>query len=623
MPEYLAPGVFVEEVSFRGKAIEGVGTSTAAFVGPCRFGPISGEPSLLTSFTEFERIYGGLDKLNFDDQDTTHNYIAQAVRAFFEEGGRRLYVARTYLSLDGNDGIARWESSNSLLDDSQANLIKLKARYPGAAGEFSVTFTINLGQNLLETDSHGNLRLDEAKQGDVVWAQPKTETCSAPSIPGRFYGVENHNGTMQLVKSSDVGITDFVEPDSLEKAHLISLTVKISGMGRFGEEQVWDDLAFDPAHPNSLSNVFAVEPDSRITTQKVPLVFDSDSNSGVEITRALAQLGNIDDGTAIVLSLDSNNVLARSTRLQLSEGNDGQRPTHMEYRGSQSENGISGLLALEELADISIVAAPGSTSNFTQEESNTAYAESIMREVISHCEHMLYRVAVLDSIEGSTPNEVLDLRCTIDSSRAALYFPWVRLLDPLTNEEIVNPPSGHICGIYARTDIEQGVHKAPANEVIRLATGFEIQVNKGQQELLNPEGINCLGAIRGRGFRVWGERTISSDPEWKYVNIRRYFSYLERSINVSTQWVVFENNGELLWNNVRGTVKSFLYNEWRLGRILGTTPEEAFFVRCDRTTMTQIDLDMGQMICLVGVALLKPAEFVIFRIGHKTSDDVS
>jgi len=336
MPEYLAPGVFIEEVSFRMKAIQGVGTSTAAFVGPCRFGPTSGEPSLLTSFTEFERIYGGLDKLNFDGQDTTHNYIAQAVRAFFEEGGHRLYVARTYLSLDGNDGIARWDSSNSLLDASQANLIKLRARYPGTAGEFSVTFTINLGQNLLETDSHGNLRLGEAKQGDVVWAQPKTENSSSPPIPGRFYKVENHNGTMQLGKSSDADITDFAGLDSLEKAHLISLTVKISGMGRFGEEQVWDDLAFDPAHPNSLSNVFTGEPASRITTQKVPLVFESDTKNGVEIAHALTQLENIDDGTAIVLSLDSIDELARSTRLQLSEGNDGQRPTHMEYRGSQS-----------------------------------------------------------------------------------------------------------------------------------------------------------------------------------------------------------------------------------------------------------------------------------------------
>jgi phage tail sheath protein FI len=233
---------------------------------------------------------------------------------------------------------------------------------------------------------------------------------------------------------------------------------------------------------------------------------------------------------------------------------------------------------------------------------------------------MRYRVAVLDSIEGSTVNKVLKLRCTIDSSWAALYFPWVRILDPLTNQKIDNPPSGHICGIYARTDIERGVHKAPANEVIRLAIGLEKKVNKAKQEVLNPEGVNCLRKIRGRGYRVWGARTISSHPEWRYINVRRYFAYLEHSIDNGTQWAVFESNGEALWSNVRETVRSFLYNEWKSGALLGAKPEEAFSVRCDRTTMTQNDLDNGRMICQIGVAPLKPAEFVIFRIGQKTAD---
>jgi len=621
MPEYLAPGVFVEEASFRTKTIEGVSTSTAAFVGPCRFGPISGEPSLLTGYAEFERIYGGLDKLSFDGQASSHNYVAHAVRAFFEEGGRRLYVARTYLPIDGNDGIARWDSSNSLLDGAQANLIKLEARYPGAAGNFSATITVNLGQNLLNTDRRGNTNLEEANTGDVVWAQTKKEANSSPSILGQLYEVQSHNGVLQLSESGDGVITNFVETDLLEKVHSISLTVKTGAMGHFGVVQVWDDLVFDPSHSNSLSRVFAKEPASRTKTLTAPLVFDSDAASGVEIAKALIQLGNIVDGSAVVLSLDSSNGSDRTTRLQLSGGNDGQQPTPEAYRGSRSGNGISnGLVAFEELDDISMVAAPGSTHNFTPEGGSTAYAESILREVISHCEKMRYRVAVLDSIEGSTVNKVLKFRRSIDSSRAALYFPWVRILDPLTNEEIVNPPSGHICGIYARTDIEHGVYKAPANEVIRLATGFERKINKAKQELLNPQGINCLRKIRGRGYRVWGARTISSDPEWRYINVRRYFAYLERSIDNGTQWVVFESNGEALWSNVRETVENFLFNEWRSGALLGTTPKEAYFVRCDRTTMTQNDLDNGRMICQIGVVPLKPAVFAIFRIGQKTSD---
>ncbi|RMH34166.1 MAG: phage tail sheath family protein, partial [Nitrospirae bacterium] len=182
------------------------------------------------------------------------------------------------------------------------------------------------------------------------------------------------------------------------------------------------------------------------------------------------------------------------------------------------------------------------------------------------------------------------------------------------------PPSGFVCGIYARNDVQRGVHKAPANEIVRGALRFETDINFAQQEVLNPLGINCLRSFPGRGLRVWGARTISSDPEWKYVNVRRYFNYLEHSVDRGTQWAVFEPNGERLWANIRETVSSFLYNEWISGALLGKNTDEAFFVRCDRSTMTQNDLDNGRLICLIGVAVLKPAEFVIFRIGQKTAD---
>ena len=215
------------------------------------------------------------------------------------------------------------------------------------------------------------------------------------------------------------------------------------------------------------------------------------------------------------------------------------------------------------------------------------------------------------------------MRATIDSTRAALYYPWVRILDPVTEEEILQPPSGFVTGIYARNDIERGVHKAPANEVVRLAQGFETLINKAQQEVLNPRGINCLRFFEGRSNRVWGARTATSDPEWKYVNVRRYFAFLERSIEKGTQWAVFENNGEVLWTNIRRTVEDFLFNEWMEKHLMGSKPDQAFFVRCDRTTMTQNDIDNGRMICLIGVAPLRPAEFVIFRIGQKTADSRS
>jgi hypothetical protein len=186
--------------------------------------------------------------------------------------------------------------------------------------------------------------------------------------------------------------------------------------------------------------------------------------------------------------------------------------------------------------------------------------------------------------------------------------------------EINLPPSGFIAGIYARNDVEQGVAKAPANEIVRGALRFESDINFAQQQVLNPIGVNCLRYLPGRGYRVWGARTASSDPEWKYVNVRRFFIYLEASIDRGTQWAVFENNGPRLWNNIRETIEAFLYNEWVSGNLLGATTKEAYFVRCDRSTMTQNDLDNGRLICLIGVAALKPAEFVVFRIGQKTAD---
>jgi hypothetical protein len=234
---------------------------------------------------------------------------------------------------------------------------------------------------------------------------------------------------------------------------------------------------------------------------------------------------------------------------------------------------------------------------------------------------------VLDTPPEQTPGEARAVKSLMDSKYAALYYPWVIVPNPLARpgredipRELSLPPSGFVSGIYARNDVERGVYKAPANEVVRSAIRFEIDVNFGQQEMLNPLGVNCLRLLSGRGYRVWGARLASSDPEWKYVSDRRYFNYLESSIDRGTQWAVFEPNGERLWANVRQTISDFLYNEWRNGALLGTTTDEAFFVRCDRSTMTQNDLDNGRLVCLIGVAIIKPAEFVIFRIGQKTAD---
>jgi hypothetical protein len=282
----------------------------------------------------------------------------------------------------------------------------------------------------------------------------------------------------------------------------------------------------------------------------------------------------------------------------------------------------TGLAALGEVDDIAIVAMPDAATLGTPDEIFTA-----TQALVTHAENLRYRIAVLDGPQASSMNEIREFRGKFDSKYAALYHPWIEILDPTERaaqgrppKKILVQPSGFVTGIYARTDIERGVHKAPANEVVRGLTRFEANINKARQDVLNPEGINALRFFEGRGNRVWGARTISSDPEWKYVNVRRLFIYIEHSIDKGTQWAVFEPNNQRLWANIRQTVEDFLLVLWRDGALLGDKPEDAYFVRCDRTTMTQNDLDNGRLICLIGVAPVKPAEFVIFRIGQWTAD---
>jgi phage tail sheath protein FI len=282
----------------------------------------------------------------------------------------------------------------------------------------------------------------------------------------------------------------------------------------------------------------------------------------------------------------------------------------------------TGLAALGEIDDIAIVAAPDSGDMGSDEASRLA-----AQTLVAHAELLRYRIAVVDAPQAQSLSEVRAFRGNFDSTRAALYHPWIAVLDPLQPAalgapppQLLLPPSGFVCGIYARSDTERGVFKAPANEIVRGLSRFEANINAGRQAVLNPEGINALRFFPGRGSRVWGARTMTSDPEWKYVNVRRFFIFLEHSIDKATQYAVFEPNGPTLWANIVDSVSDFLLVQWMAGALLGDTPEQAFFVRCDRTTMTQNDLDNGRLICLVGVAPVKPAEFVIFRIGQFTAD---
>jgi phage tail sheath protein FI len=264
----------------------------------------------------------------------------------------------------------------------------------------------------------------------------------------------------------------------------------------------------------------------------------------------------------------------------------------------------TGLKCFEEVDEIAIVAAPGTTSPAVQDA------------LLSHCETRKDRFAVLDSPETITGG-VDKLPKPRDSKYGAYYFPWIQVYDP-DKGNIFVPPSGHICGVYSRTDSERGVHKAPANEIVRGALGLKYNVSKGEQDLLNPKGINAIRFLNG-GIRIWGARTLSSDPSWRYINVRRLFIMVESSIERATQWVVFEPNDHRLWKRVQRTIASFLTLLWRNGALMGTSPEQAFYVKCDEETNPPEVIDAGQLVVEIGLAPSKPAEFVIFRIGQMAS----
>jgi len=283
---------------------------------------------------------------------------------------------------------------------------------------------------------------------------------------------------------------------------------------------------------------------------------------------------------------------------------------------SASRTGFGGL---ETVNDVTMVCVPDVMYAFEKGWLDAEGVRAVQHSMIAHCELMGNRVAILDPPPEMSPQGILDWRMNVagyDSKFAALYWPWVKVSDPVKDANVFVPPSGHMAGIWGRNDDTRGVHKAPANEVVRGAISLASELTSKEQELLNPEGINCIRSFPGRGVRVWGARTISSDPGWRYLNVRRFFNYLEESILNGTQWVVFEPNDDALWARMRRTISAFLVNEWRKGALFGLTPDEGFYVKCDRETNPPEGIDAGEVVCEIGVAPVKPAEFVVFRLSQ-------
>jgi phage tail sheath protein FI len=625
MPEYLAPGVYVEEVSFRSKSIEGVGTTTTGFVGPTRYGPIWDPPDVLTSLADFELTYGDGQQLDFEGT-LIDNYMWQAARAFFGEGGQRLYVKRIYQGVGINEPAADQDGAAT----GTIGALTIDARHPGEYGNFHVRLTLTAGQNVLAMQgAPAQPVVRGVSDYDVVLL---TQGSTSEFLSARSYLDEATGTRTWHFVSDELSPVTSIELSSLTanaKVQVVTGSVSVSLNENGAIPRIWAGLPLDPRHqlggaPDSMSAVFDRD---ATAAQQMPIVIDhGTASTGLSVLQTLFDASptfsppDIDVETGLLDA--ASDVDHRSVDVLLKGGDDGQKPTDAFYEGDQraDDDAKTGLLALEDIDDIAIVAAPGSTHGYANSDLDMEKVHAIINSLIQHAQKMRYRIAVVDAGDGLTVAQVREMRAQHDTSYAAFYYPWITILDPITNQPNEMPPSGFVAGIYARNDINRAVYKAPANEVVTLAIGFERLLNKGQQEVLNPEGINAFRFFEGRGYRLWGARTMSSDPEWKYVNLRRYFAFLEHSIDKGTQWAVFEPNGEALWASIRRPIDEFLFDQWQNGALLGDKAEKAYFVRCDRSTMTQNDIDNGRLVCLIGVAPLRPAEFVIFRIGQWTAD---
>lgn len=502
MPEYLSPGVYIEEVDMGAKPIEGVSTSTAGFLGQVKRGPV--KPQFVTSFAGFQNLYGGFHK---------DYYLPYIVDGFFRNGGQRCFIGR----INGNKAT----HSSTIFQKSAA----------GASGK---------SRNVLKITSIGP---GDFGNNIVVIVESSTSIQHDPNL---FKITVNYWDSLSgKVSDKEINLEEYSKPDIIEiYDNLTPLESSID----FYERRI-----------NNVSNLIFIQ---KLTDDKP-------------------------DNTA----------------MRLSGGKAGDPIGAAAYVGETTQGSKTGLAAFEEIDEISLVCVPDEVK-----------IDGIADAVITHCEKMKDRFAILQTKKDDDSIDVLSPK--IFSKYAALYYPWLKVIDPVTNVGKLIPPGGHIVGVYARSDIEKGVHKAPANEVLRGVQELQYSLTKAEQDMLNPRGVNCIRAFRGSGIKVWGARTISSDPAWKYVNIRRLFLYLEESIEDGTRWVVFEPNNEELWSRVIQTVTHFLTGVWRDGALMGNIPEQAFFVKCDRSTMSQDDIDNGRIIMVIGVAPVKPAEFVIFRISQ-------
>jgi len=454
------------------------------------------------------------------------------------------------------------------------------------------------------------------------------------SVPGGYlhqamYGYFLNGGTAAFVVGLPIKVSEHIEPAAPQlpagEGYLLNAagakTVRIKGSGQ--------DLSVE-VQPPSGDNI----PDGTFTLSVKRDGQEIKSVQNVTLGRARGQRNLVDvltketDGLLSAEIMDAPGSLAErtpaigsQTGLAMVQGSNADmesapvlkdQATIELFRGKAAER--TGILGLEAIDEVTMLACPDVMAGYKAGVFSLDNVKQIQTDMINHCESMKDRFAILDSPYGASVEDMISWRkdkMGFDSKYAALYYPWVR-----SNGELI-PPSGFVAGVYARVDGLRGVHKAPANEIVMGAIGLERNVSRNEQDFLNPIGVNCIRAFPGQGIRIWGARTLSSDARWRYINVRRLFSNIEESILQGTNWIVFEPNDDTLWRQIKRDINAFLTVVWRTGALFGQTPEQAFYVKCDEETNPKELRDLGYCVIEVGLAPVKPAEFVVFKVSQK------
>lgn len=549
----------MEEYDNSPRSIEGVGTSTAGFIGLAEKGPVIGAPVFVPNFKSFTQQFGGfLSEFAYGE----YRYLANSVEQFFANGGTRCFVMRV-------------APKDAVASSAEKGLLTVTAKNPGAWGD-KVQITLNTVKKqklqLLEKTETGYKakNIDGFREGDIVEFEGTYTTIK--TIMDRVVTFTD--------ELPDEAVDDAIIPKSL--LYLVTFDLSV----RYGDEaENYQDLSFNIGSPRYIGSRLAGS--ELIDVNVKPM-----EEAGNPVEEILGE--GVESGAFFLEGGSDGSVSKINAGTFIGEdGGPGKR---------------TGLQSFIENNNVSMLAIPGITT------------PEVIVSLVGHCENLKSRFAVIDMpAEMYKTSDLIGYRGMIDSTYAAMYHPWIEVFDRSSNKSDYIPPSGAVMGIYSRTDQTRGVHKAPANEVV-FCTGLKTNYTKDEQDMLNPEGINLIRALPGQGIRVWGARTASSNNAFKYVNVRRLFIYVEESIKANTNWVVFEPNDATLWHRVELSITGFLDGLWRNGMLAGDSPATSYFVEIGPSTMSKDDITNGRLICNIGIAPSRPAEFVIFRVTQFTAE---